>query len=119
MNPIAVQNLEEILMNLPVSRCGGPTAQRITLWPMPLRRWHRPIVVKSIVHDATAFHVGQANTWARLSGPRVERRRRLVVVSDGRERRVQNTEVPSLIVECKEESQKVQMLVRFVHESMC
>jgi len=66
------------------------------------------VALKFIVHDSTAFPQVQTNTWARLSGPRVEWQ---LVVSGGRERRVKNRERPSLIVECKEESRKVQMLV--------
>ncbi len=52
----------------------------------------------------------------RLSGPRVER---LLAVSGGREPIMKKTEAPSLPFECKEESRKVQILVRFVLESMC
>lgn len=116
MDPIATQAPEALLMSVPVSHCGGPTVQRITLWPMLFEKVasaHCPEIQPSRRHGVLCR---PRNYLSTSIGPA----NRAATGAVGRPRApCAKYERPSFIGECKEESQKVQMLVRFILVSMC
>src|SRR3990167_2230197 len=93
MNPITIQNPDEILTLLAdVALQGAGFSTECLLDYVLEEGFTEPIFLNAAGEDATAFYKGQPNAWAVYQIR--EWKRVLTVSGGGRERRVQITETP-------------------------
>ncbi|MGQ0665515.1 MAG: hypothetical protein ACT4O4_00630 [Nitrospiraceae bacterium] len=94
MNPITVQNPDEILNLLAEVSLRGPGFKTESLLDYVLEEgFTEPIFLNASGEDPTAFYKGQPNAWAIYQ---VREWKRVLTISggSGRERRTQITETP-------------------------
>lgn len=93
MNPITIQNPDEILTLLADIALQGPGFSTECLLDYVLEEgFTEPIFLNATGEDATAFYKGQPNAWAVYQIR--EWKRVLTVSGGGRDRRVQIRETP-------------------------